>query len=512
MGRLLAYQKAWMTDRSPVKVIEKSRRIGLSWCDAADSALVAAKKISEGGMSTYYLSYNKEMTAQYISDVAYWARKYHLAASEIEEIVLEGDDKATIYQVRFASGFVVQALSSKPSNLRSKKGRVRIDEAAFVEDLPEQLKAAIALTMWGGDVAVMSTHNGEDNDFNTLIQDIRAGRLDYSLHRVTLDDALEQGLYKAICREKQSMAGSEEERAALTWSPEAEADWREKLIKRYGDGADEELFCIPSRSGGAYLPRSIIENAMRPDIPVLRWSPPAKDFVDWSDDRRYRDMAAWIKAELDPWLAILDPARPHWLGEDFGRLVDLTSFWPLAEMPGLSWRTPFIVELRNCPFSQQEQVLFHLGGRLPRFSGAALDKGGNGAFLAERARQRFGAERVHEIASSSGWYLANFPPLKAALEDGTLILPRDEEVLDDFRAVKVVKGVPQVPKAERTTAKDAGKRHGDSAVAACLALYAARNIEAGGPVEYTPVVQSRFRPDEDSKPDAPQAWRARGAW
>ena len=82
MGVMLPYQRAWMFDRSPVKVWEKSRRIGASWCDAADSALVAAKAKSEGGMSTYYLSYNKDMTQQYVKDCADWAKRYHLAASD----------------------------------------------------------------------------------------------------------------------------------------------------------------------------------------------------------------------------------------------------------------------------------------------------------------------------------------------------------------------------------------------------------------------------------------------
>ena len=39
---LLAYQQRWCADQSPVKVIEKSRRVGLSWGEAADSALLAA--------------------------------------------------------------------------------------------------------------------------------------------------------------------------------------------------------------------------------------------------------------------------------------------------------------------------------------------------------------------------------------------------------------------------------------------------------------------------------------
>jgi hypothetical protein len=42
------------------------------------------------------------------------------------------------------------------------------------------------MTMWGGQIRIISTHDGADNPFAELINDVRAGRYDYSLHRVTL--------------------------------------------------------------------------------------------------------------------------------------------------------------------------------------------------------------------------------------------------------------------------------------------------------------------------------------
>lgn len=60
-----------------------------------------------------------------------------------------------------------------------------IDEAAFHERLAEVLKAALALTMWGAKVRLISTHNGIDNLFNQLITDSRAGKKRYSIHTIT---------------------------------------------------------------------------------------------------------------------------------------------------------------------------------------------------------------------------------------------------------------------------------------------------------------------------------------
>lgn len=226
---------------------EKSRRIGLSWADAADSALCAA---SSNGSDTWYLGYNREMSEQYVIDVAFWAKAYGLAAAQVEEFVLEDEDNDILaFRVRFASGHKVTALSSRPSNLRAKKGRIRIDEAAFHDDLSGLLKAAIAILMWGGSVAVWSTHNGIDNDFNCLIKQIKSGELDYSLHRTTLDDALSDGLYKRICM----VEGSQ-------WTIEKEFNWRTQLYKDYGIAASEELDCLPfSAQAGKVFDRTWFE-------------------------------------------------------------------------------------------------------------------------------------------------------------------------------------------------------------------------------------------------------------
>ena len=148
---LLNYQQSWLADPAPVKVYEKSRRIGISWAEAADAALYSA---AAAGDDTWYIGYNQDMAREFIGDVGFWAKHYDLVASAMEETVfenegLEGKD-ILVYRVKFASGHEVKALSSRPANLRGKQGRVIIDEAAFHPDLPGLLKAAMALLMSGG--------------------------------------------------------------------------------------------------------------------------------------------------------------------------------------------------------------------------------------------------------------------------------------------------------------------------------------------------------------------------
>lgn len=465
---LLPYQQRWIADPSPVKVIEKSRRIGLSYAESADSVLHAA---AASGANVYYISYDKEMTSGFIQDCAVWARAFNAAASEIEESVIEQEDRQILtFTIRFDSGHSIQTFSSNPRNLRSKGRpgeRLVVDEAAFVDNIGELLKSALAMTIWGGKVRIISTHNGVENPFNTLIEDIRAGKYDYSLHRVTLDDALTDGLYQRICQ----VTGAE-------WTPEAQQRWRAQLIARYAPNADEELFCIPSQSGGAWLSRALIESRMSAQTPVLRYAAPA-GFELLPDHIRTAEMRDWLDEHLSPLLVNLPSESMSFLGEDFGRSGDLTVLVPLLQQQNLTRKVPFIVELRNVPFQQQEQAVKYLLDRLPRFTGGAFDARGNGQYLAERAMQRYGASRIHQIMLSEGWYREHMPPLKAAFEDGDLTdLPKDADILADLRAVQVVKGVPRVPDV-RTTGEDKGKRHGDAAVALALAWYASRELKGG---------------------------------
>jgi len=131
------------------------------------------------------------------------------------------------------------------------------------------------------------------------------------------------------------------------------------------------------------------------------------------------------------------------------------------------------------PFQQQEQVAYYLLDRLPRFMGGAFDARGNGQYLAERAMQKYGASRIQQVMMSESWYREHMPPVKAALEDGTLDdLPKDADVLADLRVVQVIKGVPRIPDT-RSTGEDKGKRHGDAAVAVALAYFASREINKG---------------------------------
>ena len=457
-GILLSYQKKWIEDVADVKVIEKSRRIGISWAEAADSALYAA---SESGDDVWYIGYNKDMALEFISDCANWARHYKIAASEMEEEVFVDADKDILsFKIRFSSGHRITALSSRPTNLRGKHGRAILDEAAFHENLYGLMKAAMALLIWGGQVRIISTHDGDSNEFNSLVQDIRSKKKPYSLHKVDFNEALDAGLHRRICK----VLGRK-------WSPGEQTKWRQSVIDYYGEDADEELFVIPSQGSGVYLTRALIETCLSSYIPVVRYEQSAV-FAEVADRFRHAEVRDWCDETLKPLLLDLDPKRCHYFGEDFGRSGDLTVVIPLTERQDASFAAPFVLELRNIPFQQQEQILFYVCDRLPRFSGGALDARGNGQFLAERAMQRYGSRRIAQVMLTEKWYRENMPRYKSAFEDRSILLPRDVDIIEDHRAFKIVRGVARLPEA-KTKSKDRKQRHGDSGIAGAMALFAA---------------------------------------
>lgn len=466
---LLPYQQAWCADTSPVKICEKSRRIGLSWGEAADTALLAA---SANGMDSWYIGYNKDMALEFIRDCAGWAKHYQLAAGEIqetEEVFVEGDDRQSVlaFVIRFASGWRVTALSSRPSNLRGKQGRVIIDEAAFHDQLSELLKAAMALLMWGGQVHIISTHDGVDNPFNELINDVRAGKKPYSIHRITFDEAVEQGLYRRICL-----------RLGHEWTPENEAAWCRDIRDFYGEDASEELDCIPKNGGGKWLNRALIESRMSAYTPVIRYDRD-DDFGLLPEHKRAAEVDDWLRDTLQPLLDGLDKTRSSFVGEDFARSGDRTVIVPLIQQQNLILQPPFVLELGNIPFKQQEQILSYLLHGLPNLRGAALDARGNGQSLAEAVQDEFGVSVVEAVMLSENWYRLHTAPFKAALEDGTLdALPKDEDILNDLRSFELINGVPRIP-AVRSKGQDGRKRHGDAGIAFVLAHYASRELNNG---------------------------------
>lgn len=474
-GVLMRHQVEWLKIDAAIKIAPKGRRTGITFCEALDDTILAATRKVSGGDNVFYVGDTKEKGLEFIGYCAKFARVIALAqsqgVSEIEEFLFEDQDEQghsrqiTSYRIRFASGFQIVALSSRPANIRGLQGKVVIDEAAFHPDVQGVIDAATALLIWGGRLAIISSHNGAGNPFNLLIRDVEAGRYgeDAAVYRVTFDDAVANGLYERVCLMKR-------------WTPNAEskAKWYAKIRNGYGvrrAAMREELDAIPRDGNGVCLPSIWIENSMREPRPVLRLVL-GDDFTKLSVPERDSYVADWITLNLTPLLAALNPKERHGLGQDFARHRDFSTIVPLAVRQDLRRVAPFIVEMHRVPTRQQEKILWAILRGLPRFT-AAMDATGSGETLAEYTSDEFGAGSIAQVKLSRAWYGAWMPKLIQAFEDGVLDLPKDDNIAQDLRDIEEVDGIPMISPLRKADLKDPDlKRHGDAAVALALAWFA----------------------------------------
>lgn len=467
-GVLMRHQAEWLEDDADLKVCEKGRRTGVTFAEALDDTLIAAAKRSAGGQNVFYIGDTKPKGREFIGYVKHFAYTVAKEVAEIEDSIFidEREDGTTKfisgYTIRFASGFRVEALSSRPENIRGLQGTVVIDEAAFHANVREVLDAVNALLIWGGKIRVISSHNGVLNPFNELIKEAQAGKIPFSVHTIPFSAAVENGLYQRVCLT-----------TGKTWSQEAQDKWEAAIRGAYGTRTAkmrQELDAIPAEMEGAALTRVIIESCMSKDIPVIRWDRD-DDFKNLPDHERARQALEFCEGVLKPLLDRLDKRREHAFGEDFARKGDKTAIIPLEIGQDLVRRACFVLELKNITFDEQRDILFYVVDRLPRLIGGALDATGNGSYLAEKAAQRYG-ECIVEVMLTQAWYRVNMASYIEAFGDKTILLPADADVLADHQALAYVNGIIKVPDNHSTKGSDGYDRHGDTAPAGALAWFA----------------------------------------
>lgn len=401
-GRLLLrYQQNTLARlRSGVSllVIEKSRRIGLTWAVAAFAALLAAAHPSAGGDNVFYMGYEQEMAREFIDACGMWAKAYGIAAGAIGEEVfedLDAEGKTTAikaFRIVFASGFRIVALSSMPRAFRGKQGTVILDEAAFHSQLEEKIKAALALLMWGGQVVIISTHDGVANHFNGLIDKIRSGQQKGEVLRITFDDAIADGLYERIA-EVAAIRGK-----SIAPKPEYIADIR----AYYGDNASEELDVIPKVGSGSLIKPGHIaacehSEAGRPEL----------------------------------YLGGL-----YTLGRDVARRRDGQVQVGLERVGAIAWERDLYDEVGQT-FAHQD-AWFDARFRDRRVIGAGIDQTGMGEKVVEDAQLRHGANRVIGFLLTGPTRLMLGMGLAEGFERGLIRIAPDPRRRADLRAIKRV--------------------------------------------------------------------------
>lgn len=482
-GVLMLHQRQVAALTASIIAVPKGRRTGITFGTMLNKTLVAAARRSAGGDNVFYIGDTKEKGLEAIGYCAKFARVIAEAqgqgVSGVEEFLFEDQTEdgrtrhITAYRIRFASGFQVCALSSRPANIRGLQGHVVIDEAAFHPDVQGVLDAATALLIWGGKITVISSHNGKNNPFAQFCRDIEAGRYgtDATVVTVTFDDAVANGLYERVCFMKGTPPTAEGKKA-----------WYAKIRNGYGvrkAAMREELDAIPRDGNGVCLPGIWIEQAMvlKPEC-VLRLALD-DDFVHKSLAERDAWVADWIARYLEPVLKQLDPTLRHVFSQDYARHRDFSVFGVMALAMGMRRQCPLVIEMHKVPARQQMQIIWYAIDRMPNRCGGAMDSTGSGETTAEYTADRYGHTHVHQIKLNRGWYGTWMPKLIQAFEDGVIDLPADPDIAVDLRAIEEVDGTAMVSKLRREDVKDPDlMRHGDSAVMLVLGWFATLNMSA----------------------------------
>ncbi len=193
----LPSQSKWIEDTSRLKIMEKSRQIGLSW----STAYAAVERTSaQGAKHDQWVTSRDELQARlFIEDCKLWAQVSNMVAQDLGEVVLDPKERITAYVLRFANGKQIYSMSSNPDAQAGKRGGRILDEFALHPDPRKLWSIAYPGITWGGSMELISTHRGSHNFFNQLIKEAREHKnpKKISVHRITLQDALDQGfLYK----------------------------------------------------------------------------------------------------------------------------------------------------------------------------------------------------------------------------------------------------------------------------------------------------------------------------
>ncbi|OGB19480.1 MAG: hypothetical protein A2W72_01590 [Burkholderiales bacterium RIFCSPLOWO2_12_67_14] len=486
-GVLMLHQRQVVALKQSIIAIPKGRRTGITFAVMLRKTLVAAASKEAGGDNVYYIGDTKEKGLEAIGYCARFSRTIAKAQGEvsgIEEFLFEDQDPETgktrhitAYRIRFASGFQVCALSSRPANIRGLQGHVVIDEAAFHQNVQDVLDAASALLIWGGQITVISSHNGKKNPFAQFCRDIEAGRYgdDAIVVTVTFDTAVANGLYERVCW----MKGEKP-------TAEGKAKWYAKIRNAYGvrkAAMREELDAIPRDGNGVCLPGVWIDQAMSlPATRVLRLALD-DDFVRRPPESREAWVKDWIKRYLDPMLAQLDPDTRHVFSHDYARHRDFSSWGGHAITATMRRQCVLSIEMHKVPYAQQKQITWHAIKALPKRCGGAMDATGSGESLAEETADEFGHDHVHQVTLNRGWYGTWMPKFIQGFEDGMIDIPQDANMDQDLRAIEEIDGIPMINKLRRADLKDPDlQRHGDSAVMLALGWFASLHLSY--PIEF----------------------------
>lgn len=425
----LMFQSRWITDTARLKLMVKSRQIGISWSTAFASV---ERTAAQGARHDEWVSSRDDIQARlFIEDCKLFANVMNMAARDLGEVVLDAEKKLSAYVLEFASGKRIHSMSSNPDAQAGKRGSRILDEYALHRDQRKMWAIAYPGITWGGCMEIVSTHRGSNSFFNQLIREVeeKGNPKKISLHRVTLQDALDQGfLYKL-------------QQALPADAQQQDMDEAEYFDFVKSGAADDESFlqeymCVPADDDSKFIEYELITGC------------------------EYMAGMPWERDHTDRF------AGKIFCGVDIGRKKDLTVLWVL-ELLGDVLYTRAVIPMEKMRKSAQEEILYPWFAIADRI---CIDATGLGIGWTDDAQDKFGTYRVEGVTFTGQVKESLAYPLKGRMEDRKLRIPDDPIIRADLRKVqKVTTTAGNI----RFVAESTPDGHADRFWALALAIHAA---------------------------------------
>jgi phage FluMu gp28-like protein len=439
----LPYQQRWIKDSSLLKLCEKARQIGVTWTTAYRAVECTG---TEGNKHDQWATSRDELQAKlFIEDCKLFARVLNIAAKDLGMQVIDEKTRNTALVLELTTGKRIMSMSSNADAQAGKRGRRILDEFALHPDPRNLWAIAYPGITWGGNMEVISTHRGSHNFFNQLIREVRenGNPKKISLHRTTLQDALEQGF---LFKLQQSLLPDHEAQAM------DEAAYFDFIKNGCADNEsfEQEYMCNPADDDSAFLDYDLI--------------------------------ASCEYSECEQWEVDIEERKSKgsrfYAGLDIGRVKDLTVLWVL-EVLGDVLYTRRVITLQNMSKPDQEKVLWPIMTHMER---TCIDNTGLGIGWTDDAKAKFGMYRVEGVTFTTRTKEAMAYPLRSHMEERKIRIPYDPKIRADLRAItKETTAAGNI----RFTAERSINGHADRFWAMALGIHAATTGNTGN--LYTPI-------------------------
>ncbi|HTV56332.1 MAG TPA: terminase family protein [Terriglobia bacterium] len=438
-AQLLPYQREWVQDNSPLKIVVKGRQTGYSFAATLRAVMECLKKKT----TWIFLSKGERQSQLLMEKVQDHVRFCGMVPRYAQTGFFEGTMTKQL-EVRFPNGSVIYGLPANADTARGYSGNVSLDEFAFHADAEKIYAALYPIITRGYGLEVISTPNGQQGKFYEL--------------------AKAAGLVNPALQGRAGLTAPHQAReASAAWSGHwcdifrADREGMKVNLELLRAGVDEETwrqeFCCEFLSAASeWIPAELFQSCVSSEASTVLGN---------------REQGTGNRPGVSSSVPYsLSPVPLLYAGWDIARNRDLSVIW-LSELVGdVTW-TRGVIEMQNMSTPDQLREAQTL---MPLIHRMNVDQSGMGLSICETLAEKFPG-KVEGVQFTQQTKEAMAVLAKRRMEETKVRIPDNDKIRASFRSVK--KTVNAVGQARFDAEHDAKFGHADHWWAFCLAETAA---------------------------------------